>query len=895
MKRFFLLLTTVISLISTAASAREISVFAVNFSENELRNIVSNEIEKLLQRNDVVIGIIDAGEARFAGYFASEHPEFGNDGAVRGIKSEVANRFGAARKPINLPLVLSEINEFVLSHYKSNDIVRVYLVDVLEHKGRSFSFETGFPNDGFLTLQDSDFHLIQALPQEIDSSVSVVQLTKNQFQSQYLKFSYHLSKTVLGGNLTSFAFASSAPPLSFDEPITVDVPDLETVTASRVINAEERPVCEVEDLVQVVQKADRLEVSVQNISRANSVGNFLLTVGASSDERQFSFDSNGKGSFNVKRLPGKGTLSVSDCAGVMQEHYSYDVDELDDVISVVGVSEGVAKISGENVQRIDGSDVVIVDENTGRRWVTQAADGQYSIEVPIAPGKHVFYAERPFSGEKQYFDVLLQEKCTLSSNLSYGGAVGRLSVQSTCTTQDALSLSYNNERYSARFGSNQMAEIEFPLTCGTTYGLWQVDQQPENEFVVQYAISPDQIAVAEGSSKVSIAITNPTRANSEAKYAAVIGDETFEGNITFNADGIGTVELPRTSPGSGMFNLEDCQGNLAQAGTYKVTQIDDDIDVTVLSDERARIVGENIQRTDGSRVTIKNEDTGERWTAIVQNGRYSLEVAVPPGLQNFSASKPYGSGTYPFTVKVRDPCDVNHELKKDGGLGLLTVSTDCSPKDRRVKLSYDGIEYSERLDSDNTALFRFPLACDAATGSWTLDAEKGEFDTSFSCDGLVRVIVHFEANANLNLYVHETLDRNSKNGDVVSHGNCNYSKGDAAPSCDGGIGRLLIDVASRTDTTNTQYYEAKISDFDGTKYVVAMVEYYDRNQNHMNKTVPAEFCGSGAKARVPYTMKWYDGSRWSKKNFVIQPLPCGSIVPENLFQTERQKSILLVR
>jgi hypothetical protein len=191
-------------------------------------------------------------------------------------------------------------------------------------------------------------------------------------------------------------------------------------------------------------------------------------------------------------------------------------------------------------------------------------------------------------------------------------------------------------------------------------------------------------------------------------------------------------------------------------------------------------------------------------------------------------------------------------------------------------------------------LFRFPLACDAATGSWTLDAEQGEFDTSFSCEGLVRIIVHFDARANLNLFVDET-DFNSKNGDVVSHGNCNYSQGDSSPTCNGGIGRLLIDVASRTDTTNTQYYEANIADFDGTKYVVAMVEYYDRNQDHMNKTVPAEFCGSGAKARVPYTMKWYDGSSWSKKNFVIQPLPCGSIVPENLFQTERQQSIRLVR
>lgn len=894
MKIFFLLILALLSSLSTATYAREISVFAVNFSENELRSTVSNEIQKLLQSNEAVIGIIDAGESQFTGYFKSEHPEFGNDGAARGLKTEVENRFGVAKKPINLPLILSEVNEFILSHYRKNDIVRVYLVDVLEHEGRSFSFENGFPNDGFLMLDDNDFHLIQSLPQGIDSKVSVVQLTQNQFQSQYLKFSYHLSKTVLGGRLESFAFASSAPPLSFDEPVTVDVVDLDTVTASRVINAEERPVCEVEDLVQVIQKAERLEVTIQNISRSNSVGNFQLTVGASSDEGQFSFDSDGKGSFSVKRIPGKGTLSVSDCSGEMQEHFNYDIGELDDVISVLGVSESVAKISGENIQRIDGSDVVIVDENTGRRWVTQAANGKYSIEVPIVPGKHVFYVERPFSGGKQYFEVLLQEKCTISSDLSYRGAVGRLSIQSTCATQDALSLSYNNESYSARFDSSQTAEIEFPLTCGTTYGLWKVDQQPENEFVVQYAISPDQISVAEGRTKVSIAISNPSRANSEAKYSAVIGGASHEGTIAFNADGIATVELPRTSPGSGVFNLEGCQGSMTQAGTYKVTQINDDIDVTVLSDEKARIVGENIQRPNDSRVTIKNEDTGEQWTATVQNGRYSLDVIVPPGLQKFSASKPSGSGIYPFTVKVRDPCDVNHELKKDGGLGLLTVSTDCSPKDRRVKLSYDGIKYSERLDADNTALFRFPLACDAATGSWTLDAEKGEFDTSFSCNGLVRVIVHFEARANLNLFVDET-NFNSKNGDVVSHGNCNYSQEDSSPSCDGGIGRLLIDVASRTDTTNTQYYEASIAKFDGAKYIVAMVEYYDRNQDYMNKTVPAEFCGSGSRARVPYTMKWYDGSRWSKKNFVIQPLPCGSIVPENLFQTERQQSIRLAR
>ena len=864
--RFFIASAMVLlGLFSTPLSAKEITVFAVNFSKPDLQQIVQGELEKRVNTPGSVIGILDAGSSKFVGYFSSDHPEFGNEGASRGIKSELTSRFATAKDTINLPLISSEVNEFILAHFKENDTVNIYLVDVLEHHGRNFVFGNGFPNDGFLTLDDSDFSLIERLPETFQSRVFVAQLTDNGFGDQYLRFAYHLSKMVFGGELSSFAFASSAPPLGFDEPVTENITDLEVVSASCVVNDEERPICEVEDLVQVIQKAERLDISLRNLSRANSVGNYLLKVGASMDEGQFTFDSEGNGSFSVKRIPGDGVLSVSDCAGSMQEHYSYDVDELDDVISVVGVSDGTARISGENVQRIDGSDVVIFDETTGRRWVTQVAGGQYSMDIPIAPGKHNFYVERPFSKGKQYFTVQLQENCTLSSNFSYGGAVGRMKVQSTCSIEEVLTLSYGGKNYSERFSSSQVAEVEFPLSCGTTYGVWKVDQRPENEFVVQYAISPDQVSATEGNSAVSIKIKNPSRANGKAKYRAVMGSNVFEGNITFSDIGVAVIELDRKTPGTGIFHLEDCQGNLVQAGTYKVTDIDDDIVVTVLSNTKARIIGKNIQRMDGSRVTIKNEDTGEEWATVVQDGQYKLDVIAPPGLQNFSATKPSTSGKYPFTIKVRDECKIQDEVSYDEGIAVLKLKSDCNDSGQ-VTVSYDDREdYKNRFNDAGVVEFRPPMNCGETIGRWKSETDAREFTTVLDCTGKVRVILSWSEPVDLDLHVAEGRNANHSSGvNWAYFGKC---LGPNNADCKA-VGFINKDCQSSSSdgcgSPKEEYYEVDMQSLPASaKSITVMVNNYTRD----NSGKPAmPHCGNGEYATVSYSLTAYiEGERYERR------------------------------
>ena len=321
-----------------------------------------------------------------------------------------------------------------------------------------------------------------------------------------------------------------------------------------------------------------------------------------------------------------------------------------------------------------------------------------------------------------------------------------------------------------------------------------------------------------------------------------------------------------------------------------VPKIDDIIDVTVLSKTNAKVIGKNIQRPNGSIVTIRNVDTNEEWTATVRDGQYTSVVEVPPGIQNFTASKPQGIGTYTFTIKVREPCVLNDSITYQSGVGFLSVSTDCTPNSNLVLLKYDGITYNELLSNDNSTTIFFPVVCGAGMGEWTLDGMSKTIDTQFSCDGLVRVIVNFSTPANLNLFVEET-----KSAPPIYYKNCNFSSNAQSNSCDNDGGKLLIDIASRADSINTQYYEAKISNLKNSKYIVAMVEYHDRNSEYAEKLVPTEFCGSGRKAQVPYTMRWYDGKSWSKRNFIIRPIQCGSIVPKDLYYSEREQSIRLSR
>ncbi len=839
-------------LVPFSVNATDISIFAVNFSKETLSDVVLEELEKQLNREDSVVGIIDASDLKVVGYFNPKHPVYGSKETLRGILGEIDGRFSNAPSQVNLPLVILEVSEFVRGHYTAESAVDIFLVDVLKHQGRNFDFTRGYPNDGFLQLDDSDFSLIDGLSPDFESKVRALQIADDGFREQYLRFAFHLSERVLGGELVSFAYAASSPPISFDEPLSTPVTDLVVpISASRVVNAEERPVCEVEDVVEVVRKIGGLEVSVQNISRSNSVGNYLLETDGSKIEDQFSFDGDGRGIFSVKAIPGNGVLSVSDCSGDFVEQFKYDIGQLADVISVLAVSKDIARISGRNVQRADGSDVVIFDEKTGRRWVTQVADGRYSIDVPVAPGRHRFYVERPFSGEKQHFDVLLQEKCEINSSIAYEGALGKLVIQSTCSAQSKLLATYDNQSLTANFNAENKASIDFALTCGTSVGSWRIDGASENEFTTQYVIDQDRVSASEGALTVDLEIKNPSRANGKSKYTAIQGGKTLDGVLSFNADGIGVLTLPRSIAGRGVLNLVNCDGDLTQAGTYNVSAIDDEIEVSVLSDNSARITGENIQRPDGSQVTVRNKDSGERWTARVRNGKYSLDVQVPPGLQNFLASKPRNDGDYPFTVKTRDACRHTHNIDYDGGVALLSVNTDCI-KDEPVEIEYNGNKYSKKMNSSGGVNFRLPMDCGEAQGKWKYLDSTDQFLTSYDCRGKLRVILRWNDPIDLDLHIQETANATFANQNWASFKNC---LGPNNSECKA-IGFINKDCkSSDCGTLKEEYYEADLARvMNISPSITVMVSNYTRDNDGKPKQ---PHCGSGEYAEVSYRLIAY--------------------------------------
>jgi hypothetical protein len=885
-------------------SAKQITVYVINFSNVEIEDLVIRDISKKENDNSAdIIGIMDAEHASFVSYYNKSHPEYGKRNILPFLKETTSSKFYSnPNARINLPFVLSKANEFILSHYIKSDKVEVLLVDVLEHSGRNFSFKDGFPNDGFLTLSDSDFSLIRKLDSDIQVDVKVVENKKSDFRSQYEKFAFHLSDKIFGGTLNSFSFGKSAQTLNFDEPISSNIADLKTVQMSQVINSEKRPVCEVEDFVNIVQKTNQLAINIKNLSRANSVGNFKLILGENINSGQFSFNEEGIANFEILKFPGQARLEISDCLGIFVERGKYSSNELSDIIKVTNVSESIALIEGENLQRVDGSDVVIIDEKTNREWIVQANGGKYSIEVPLSPGEHKFFVKKPFSNEKQYFNIKLQEDCRLNSDVTYNGAIGSLVVNSSCTINEELQLTYNNKNYSNTFNDQQTASVEFPLICGTHQGSWIVDAGERNEFLTQYAIRPDIITVSELSSVIKIDIENSSRAGGSAKYNITVLEEVLEGNVEFDTSGKVSIEIPRDKVGAGVFQIENCQGELSNSASFEVTAIDDKITTSILSNEKANIHGKNIQRRDGSSVLLTNTNTNETWEVVVENGEYKIDINVPPGEQNFTATKPDGNGVYDFKVKVRDECKLTDKVSFDGGLALLSITSDCSNSDL-VKVDYNSRVYEKSFPSSGIVTFKLPMECGESSGIWSAGSfDNRKFLTSFDCTGIFRVILTWEQNVDLDLHVAETTNAKIKEANWIYHQNC---KGQNSTKCKG-IGFLNKDCEKDgCGSLKEEYYEGDLLELrEVTNFVTAMVHFYNRDKTktyaESETIIPkSDYCGSAPNAIVKYKIVAYVENRRVERRGVtehkktIKSLPCGVERQTTAFVNENELAIPL--
>jgi hypothetical protein len=296
----------------------------------------------------------------------------------------------------------------------------------------------------------------------------------------------------------------------------------------------------------------------------------------------------------------------------------------------------------------------------------------------------------------------------------------------------------------------------------------------------------------------------------------------------------------------------------------------------------------------GSEVLIRNEDTGEEWTAIIRDGRYDLEIGVPPGLNRFTATKPHSAGTYLFDIKLREPCQVYDSIRYDGGLAILTVFSDCSI-DGDVIVNYTDQKYSKEMESVGSISFKLPLGCGEVIGNLQIpDLPTKEFSTNFDCSGTVRFILRWTDDIDLDLHVQEKFS-SKRHGQPywVSHGNC--LKGGS--NCIG-YGILSKDCQSNAcGSLKEEVYEVKMGSLRGnTTGITAMVNYYSRGNNGSDAS--GDFCGSGSLSSPAYTLIGYIGNeryRFSNGqtivNASIPSVQCGSKIPDFEYLNPKTMSI----
>lgn len=148
-------------LLSRDVFAVNMGVFVINFSISEGKDTVQRVFDQQSVNFDKFV-IIDAGELSLIGYFDHSIPDLGS---LADNQFTVAERYRARSptRPINLARILNFVADVLRVNAKVASKIDVYLINSLFHEDGQFKFVNGYPNDGFLFLDDSEFGYIQRL------------------------------------------------------------------------------------------------------------------------------------------------------------------------------------------------------------------------------------------------------------------------------------------------------------------------------------------------------------------------------------------------------------------------------------------------------------------------------------------------------------------------------------------------------------------------------------------------------------------------------------------------------------------------------------------------------------------------------------------------------------
>lgn len=324
----------------------------------------------------------------------------------------------ASATDVNLPVSLQVVSDILRSYgnrLKSSDI---YLLDGLLHKSGDVDFTKGYPNDGFLLLDDNPFAFVAAAPTPA-SKFHIFLTAPIEYPQNYQRFATLLANQLFSAQLVSF----SPNMIEGELPQIAATPLDSSVTRSVVVRPDVKPVCAYDDEIITDRTPNyRMMVSVRNPCRSNSVVSFIVN----GEPINLNGDQTGTAVLNSRLTVGQNTIDVLGINGVAHNVLSETVSGLDDKVTVTLTADGVV-LQGYNPLRPDDSEVEIVHAGSGRTWRIRVRDDRWRLEAPLAVGHHFFKISRLNSDAPQQVEVTRLDgggNETLNRIYSMGGQSG---------------------------------------------------------------------------------------------------------------------------------------------------------------------------------------------------------------------------------------------------------------------------------------------------------------------------------------------------------------------------------------------------------------------------------------------------------------------------------------
>lgn len=332
----------------------------------------------------------------------------------RGRADSVPNRYLMPKKVkknrvkiVNTPYVIESIYKMLLPNRYKN--VKIFFINSIFYKNKTFDFEKGVPNDTFLISQSSDFNYINKFNNNIKSYIIVSDryFINNEHKNGLKRFYYLLfKKTNL--NLQSFNSSFSIKKENINvKPISRDM-------ANNKMNISLTPPKKLhfqDDEFKITHDKNRGLVYgyVKNIDRKNST----ISIFLNKQEYNFDCDKNGicrfhidlmlgDNEFKFKKINNREIVKHYNSKYIPDDEIRFNVKHSEDEHSV----QDFFKLESIKTYRPIGSKVELeYKEEDKKLYATVDDSGYYKFKVPL---KHIYntFILKEYNGNSKKISII---------------------------------------------------------------------------------------------------------------------------------------------------------------------------------------------------------------------------------------------------------------------------------------------------------------------------------------------------------------------------------------------------------------------------------------------------------------------------------------------------------